>query len=311
MGEESAQGQATKTLPVDAGGRDQRRFAHLIEVATALPLIGAFTVLSWLPVEWASAITGRIVQIIALFTQRHRRAEAALKRHLPELSNKERRRILRAMWDNVGRIFGELPHIDRILDDPDRFSFDGLQQVMHGIAEDCGVVTVTGHFGNWELSPAPSYHLRRRQVSFYRSIKNPLLDAYVRRQRERISTGELVAKSDRSMRRAMEALARGEFIGLMADQREKRGIDVPFLGVDAPTSHAPALLTLRYDAPLLAGIVVRERGVRFRMICRRITFRRTGDREADVRSLTREINDVFSDWVREYPEQWLWSHRRW
>jgi KDO2-lipid IV(A) lauroyltransferase len=234
-----------------------------------------------------------------------------LERFLPHLSKVERRRVLGAMWENIGRIFGELPHLRRILDDPDRFAFEGLPPVMDGIEEDCGVITITGHFGNWELSPAPSYFLKRYQLSFYRTLSNPLLNKYVRRLRERIATGELVPKGGDSLRRGMQALVRGQFIGLMADQRESKGIPVPFMGVEAPTSHAAALLALRYHSPLLAGIVIREKGAKFRMICRRIAVRPSGDRQGDVVAVTAQINDMFGEWIREYPEQWLWTHRRW
>jgi KDO2-lipid IV(A) lauroyltransferase len=277
----------------------------------AIPVIGALMLLACLPVDLASAIPGKIARAVGPLMHRHRRADAALKQFLPHLSETERRRVLGVMWENFGRIFGELPHLKRILDDPDRFAFENFSQVMDGIEEGCGIVTITGHFGNWELSPAPSYFLERFQLSFYRTLNSPPLEKYVRRLRERIATGELVAKGSDNLRRGMQALVRGQFIGLMADQRESKGIMVPFMGVEAPTSHAAALLTVRYGSPLLAGIVIRERGVKFRMICRRIAVERTGDRKADILAVTSQVNHMFGEWIRQYPEQWLWTHRRW
>src|SRR5687768_1335364 len=137
--------------------------------------------LSVLPIAIASAIAGKIVRFFGPFSREHKIGDANLQRFLPHISPDGRREILAGMWENIGRAFGEMPHLDKILNDPTRFSFDGLDNIVAELAEGQGAVTVTGHFGNWELSPAPSYRLGRRQVSFYRKPRNPHLEQFLLR----------------------------------------------------------------------------------------------------------------------------------
>ena len=92
----------------------------------AWPLIGLFKLFSLLSVDLASAVAGKSVRYIGPLLGRNKRAEDNLKQVMPQLSRKERRQILRGMWENIGRIFGEFPHIVEILNDPDRFRFEGI-----------------------------------------------------------------------------------------------------------------------------------------------------------------------------------------
>ncbi len=274
-------------------------------VIAVLALLGA------LPIDMASAIPGKLMRFVGPRMKRHSRVMENLVRFMPELSDEERNRSALTMWENVGRVFGEIPHTRKIIEDPERFRYVGMEEAVHGLAEDMAAVLVSGHFGNWELSLAPSVALGRRQISFYREIKNPVLEKRLKRYRQNICTGELVAKGADSMKRAMEAAKKGSFIGMLVDQRESQGIDAPFLGVDAKTNHAPALLVCRYNIPLLAGCVIREKGAHFRIECMRLPVSLSGDKKADVQAITGQINDLIGGWVKTHPEQWLWSSRRW
>jgi len=272
--------------------------------------IAALTLLSWLPVDLSSAICGKLARIFGPLGRRHARADRALKHFFPHLSADERRQMLAAMWDNIGRVFGEFPHIHRIVRDPERFRIEGVSETSPGVREGTGMVVITGHFGNWELAPGAALRFNRQQANFYRPIDDPLLDRYVRRQRERIST-EMIAKGTRGVAYALKALKRGYFVGMLSDQRESDGIILPFLGEDALTNHGPAVLALRANVPIFAGVAFREKGARFRMICSRLEVDLTGDRSADVVTLTCRMNELFETWLREHPEQWLWTHDRW
>ncbi len=274
-------------------------------------VVSGLAIFSVLPVDVASFIPGKLMRLVGPMTSRHGKTKSILSRFLPGISEAEKQRIALSMWENMGRVIGELPHIRRIIDDPARFRFEGIEEAVAGLDKNTGAVTISGHFGNWELSTAPSYALGRRQVSIYKRIKNPFLDRCLKKYRMKFCTGDLVAKDSNSMRRMMEALKDGHFIGMMVDQREPKGIVVPFLGEPTETNHAPALLVCRYNVPLIAGIIIREKGARFRMICRRVPTEITGDNKIDVPAITAQVNEMFGSWVRAHPDQWLWSDRRW
>ncbi len=285
-----------------------REIKHRLE---AVLIIGVLKALGVMPVDAASAAGGKVMRMIGPRMRRHKRALENIARFLPQLTEVERQNLALEMWENAGRVFGEIPHSKRILDDPARFRYVGLEEAVKGVPENSGGVALSGHCGNWELSPAPSYKMQKPQLSFYRSVNNAILDRALKKYREAICTGELVPKGSDSMKRAMQAVQKGYFIGMLVDQKESQGIEAPFMGVPAMTNHAPALLVCRYNVPLYIGFVVREKGAHFRMECRRVDVELTGDNKADVPAITAKINDILGAWILEHPAQWLWTTRRW
>jgi len=151
----------------------------------------------------------------------------------------------------------------------------------------------------------------QRPVGIYRRINNPFVDRFLLKIRERMYPGGLLLKDGLSAPKLINLIKEGAHVGILCDQRERRGIVVPFLGLPAATMALPALLAHRLDVPLVAGRVIRRPGVRFRFECVTIDLPRTGSLKDDVREGMERINALFSDWIREYPEQWMWTHRRW
>ena len=110
----------------------------------------------------------------------------------------------------------------------------------------------------------------------------------------------------------MSALERGDHVGVLVDQKFRRGINVPFFGHDAPSNPLLAKLARRYDCPVHGARTVRLPNGRFRLeITEELALPRTKDGDIDIRGTTELVNKVVEDWDREYPEQWLWIHRRW
>jgi KDO2-lipid IV(A) lauroyltransferase len=100
-------------------------------------------------------------------------------------------------------------------------------------------------------------------------------------------------------------------MGILADLRENAGIKVPFFGMPAPSTTFPAMVARSLDVPLLVQQTVREPGVRFRFRLETIDVPRTDDRDADIAAATARVQAAFERNIRERPEQWMWSHRRW
>ena len=100
-------------------------------------------------------------------------------------------------------------------------------------------------------------------------------------------------------------------IALLADQRKQRGLDIDFFGHNAPTNPLPALVARRFDVPLLAGRVVRENGVHFRIDAIEIPVARSDDQKQDIRETTIALHRQFEDWIRERPDLWMWAQKRW
>lgn len=282
---------------------------HLLVHAGFLVLVG---LVRCLPIETASNFGGWVSRQIGPRTKRHARAH----RHLAhvfteEKSLAEREAIAMEMWDTMGRIFVETLMIPRLLKEHDRFEMTAAQLALDIRDDGKGAIFVGGHYGNWEIAMFPPTCFGQNPVGIYRRIENPYTDRYLQRLRSRLYPGGMLLKDGLSAPKLIELLKKGAHIGILCDQRERRGIVLPFLGQPAPTMGLPALLAHRLKVPLVAGRVIRLPGVRFRFECYTVELDTAAPLKDAVNDAMGSINDLLSDWIREYPGQWMWTHRRW
>jgi KDO2-lipid IV(A) lauroyltransferase len=265
-----------------------------------------------LPLDCASALGGALGRWIGPRLGITKRARTNLRDAMPELSEAETAAIIRGMWDNLGRVAFEYPHLRRIeVFAPDgRVETSGLEHLDRALAAKRKVIMFSGHIANWEIAALAGGQYGIDVAQIYRAANNPLVDRMVARLRG--DQGELIPKGAVASRRAVAALRRGGHLSLLADQKLNDGIPVPFFGRDAMTAPALALLALRFDCDVLPVRVERLRGARFRLTVHPpLPVSRSGERDADVAALMLAVNRTLEAWIRERPEQWFWLHRRW
>ena len=285
-------------------------------------LSGAVAALRALGPVRASDLGGLVARSIGPILPVSRVADANLRLAMPELDAAARRRIVRGVWDNLGRTVAELPHVGAIAKNTP--SGPGWEMVgeehLHAQAERGGpAIFVSGHLGNWEMMPPVVATYGMRMHSMYRAPSNQavgdlLLDLRRRAMGlDRQATPTLLLpKGAAGARRAVRHMARGGYLGLLVDQKMNDGIEAAFFGRPAMTATALAALALRFRCPVIPGHVERLGPARFRLICEApLTLPDTGDLRADQLSLTRTVNLILEGWIRERPEGWLWLHRRW
>lgn len=285
------------------------RWNHRLEAAIAAFAGG---VLGLLPLDWASALGGAMGRWIGPRLGITKRARANLHDTMPELSRADTDAIVRGMWDNLGRVVFEYPHLRKIkVFAPDgRVETHGLEHLDRALAAQRKVIMFSGHIGNWEIAALAGGQYGIDVAQIYRAANNPIVDRMVARLRG--DQGELIPKGAVASRRAVAALRRGGHLSLLADQKLNDGIPVPFFGRDAMTAPALALLALRFDCDVLPVRVERLHGARFRLtVYPPLPKPQTGDNGADVAALMLEVNRTLEAWIRERPEQWFWLHRRW
>ncbi len=266
-----------------------------------------------LPVGAASAIGGWLGRTFGPMLPVHRRAARNIARAMPELSPSELRRVVKGMWDNIGRVMGEYPHIDRITNDPGqgRVEIAGMEHVAALRDTPGAVILFAGHFANWELYTLSLAKLGLPYTHIYRIPNNPYVERLMHRLR-RLDPDEIAAKGAGGARKAIEVLRAGRRLGILIDQKMNDGIAVPFFGRPAMTAPALAQLAMRFDCPVVPVQLERLAGCRFRLTFHApLEITRTGDRQADVLAVMIQVNRALEDWVRARPEQWLWLHRRW
>ncbi len=264
----------------------------------------------------ASNLGGAVARTIGPWLPVSGVADANLRAALPELDSVERQRLIRGVWDNLGRTTAELPHVAalrRTVAGPG-WEIDG-EDFARGMASHPGpVIMISAHFGNWEILPAVGAAFGMRMGLFYRAARNPLVDRLIVDLRNRASGGAMpqFPKGAAGARAAFGFLRNGGMLGLLVDQKMNDGIAAPFFGRIAMTASAAAAFALRFDCPVMPVRVERLGPARLRVVCEEpIVTRPTGDRQADILNLTTQMNACVERWVRARPEQWLWLHRRW
>jgi KDO2-lipid IV(A) lauroyltransferase len=290
---------------------------HVVHPLQAALAYAAYGVLRCVPIDVASAIGAWAARTIGMRIGATRHGDRNLQLVMPELTAKERRRILTGMWDNLGRVLGEYPHLRALgrkeTRRADRITVDGIENYHAARADGRPVIMALAHFGNWEAGPIVATRHGAPLTIFVRPLNNRLVDRLVRGVRLSLGTGLLEKRmAGNDARRALGLLRNGGVLGVMVDQRYTGGLKVPFIGQDALTSPAAVEMAYHFNCALLPMRVERTRGARYRaVIDPPLDIPRTGDRKADVEEGVIRLNRVVEAWIRARPEQWLWLHKRW
>lgn len=298
--------------------RPPSRFKRLLHHFEAALLYLVFVLARALPVDWASALGGWIARSIGPWLPVSRVGRDNLRRAFPEMPDAEIERVLRGVWDNLGRFMAEYPHLHRLWDfDPDnpgkkgRVEVVGAEHFMN--LRDDGVpgLIFSAHFGNWELLPVGARRHDLPVAVLFRPPNNPFAARLVRKIRGAVM-GELLRSGIQGIIGAVKVLEQGGHVGMLVDQHFRRGIAVNFFGRPVRTATAFARLARRFDCPVHGARVERLHGARFRVtVSPPLELPRTDDPRADVAAITQQITTMIEGWVRERPDQWLWLHRRW
>ncbi|WP_237481576.1 lysophospholipid acyltransferase family protein [Lichenibacterium dinghuense] len=263
-----------------------------------------------LGLERASAASGAIWRVAAPRSKRHRRALNHLALALPDMDAARRESVVRAMWENLGRTFAEAFFLSEIAGSP-RVTFENQEAFDEWRAWPGGKVACAAHLANWELTIAPATLSGLQPWSIYKRLRNPLVDDDVHALRRGLYTGGLVPKEAGVPRQFLRVIRDGGTVGLLTDLRDGAGALVPFFGRPAHTTTFPALLALSAGSPILVSCMRRVGGVRFVQSYALVRMPDSGDRKADLLTVTAEVQAVFEGFIRRWPEQWMWAHKRW
>ena len=287
-----------------------RRVAHPLEALLALAACALFRAL---PVDAASSLGAWIGRTVGPFLPGTRRARRNLERAFPEKSDAEIAAVIRGMWDNLGRVMAEYPHLDSIGDagPGGRVEVAGAEHIQAMRDDGRAGILVSGHCANWEVPSVVARKMGIELALVYRAPNNPRVARLLVGLRGAAS-GTHIPKGQEGARALVRHLARNGHAGLLIDQKMNDGIPVPFFGRDAMTAPAAAQLALRFGIPLCPARIERLDDARFRItVLPPMEPPDSGDRNADVRILMERLNALLEQWIRERPAEWLWLHRRW
>lgn len=284
-----------------------------LEYAAAWPFI---KMLGVLPRPIARGFAIAISRLFYLFHVRLRRVGMRnLAMVFPEKSIQERERILRGEFVSLGRQLAELCQFPRYTPEnvEEVVVYDGLENYELAYSRGKGVLFLTAHFGGWELSAfAHSLHGHPLNIVM-RPMDNPYLDRML--QKYRTMHGNRVVPKDDFVRGLLAAMKAGETVGILMDTNmtPPQGVFVDFFAIPACTASGLARIALRTDAAVVPGFTIwdESRGKYRLRFDPALDLIRTGNLEADIIANTQMFTKVIEHYVRKYPEQWLWVHRRW
>jgi KDO2-lipid IV(A) lauroyltransferase len=285
-------------------------YAEYYAVRAALGTIGVF------PLAWSMRI-GEAVSILPYKLAKRLRFVGFrnLELALPEFSHKEHEEILRGSFKSMGRQLGIFSHLGSLSAKQVREFIDveGIEYCRQDAGQKRGKFIFTAHFGAWELS-----HLAMTARGFpmnvvARRADNPLIDDLVENMRTALGSRTIDKKT--SARTMFRLLQNEEIIGILVDlnTQEHEGIFVDFFGLASSTTSGLAKLALRTDAAVLPGFAVWQKDKKRYVlkICEPLEIPVGGDTEENVRILTQAMTARIEEFVRTYPDQWMWIHKRW
>ena len=233
----------------------------------------------------------------------------------PEKSRRERARILRGVFTSFGRQVAEVclfpkytrENISKVV------VYDGFENFERALARRKGVLFLTAHLGGWELS-AFAHSLQGYPLHVVmRPLDNPYLDRLTRQYRT--MHGNSMVDKDDFVRGLLSAMKAGETVGILMDTNmtPPQGVFVDFFGIPACTASGLARIALRTEAAVVPGFTIWDPALRkYRLrFDPEVKLIRTGNDDADAVANTALFTKIIEDYVRRYPDQWLWVHRRW
>ena len=265
-----------------------------------------------LPVDTASDVGAVLVRTLGPLTGVRKIVDRNIRVAFPEMNEAERAALMRAQWEHLGRYFAEFMMYDRLTSASGRIEVIGAERLAAIAKDSIPTVFVSGHLSNFEIMAAVILDAGVRCQVTYSAANNPYFDARMLRSRRQYGASLFAPKGTDGSRELLQAMNRGESVALMNDQKFNRGVAAPFFGHLAHTASGPTRLALRGNGILQPLSVQRIKVARFRVVVHEpIVLERTNDRAADLEAGVRQVNAFVEARVRERPEEWWWTHKRW
>lgn len=266
--------------------------------------------LAWTPRPLAERLARLYTGLLDLALPRLRRvARRNLALAFPESSPSERERIIDGVFRSLARLLVALARFPRIgrRNVSQWIRYEGFEHFEEGLRRGRGVLFATAHLGNWELSAYAHGLMAAPMHVVVRPLDNPKIDALVERLRT-LGGNRVIQKKDFA-RAILRALGRNEAVGILIDQNSSldEGAFVDFFGVPACANLGFAKIAAHSGATVIPGFALWLESERRYVLRFYPPVEMTGDAWADTQRLQKIIEGV----IRQFPDQWLWIHRRW
>jgi len=276
---------------------------YMLEAVLMGTLMALFRLM---PLDVASATGGAIGRAIGPRLAASRKALRNIGETLPQTSEDERKKIIAGMWENLGRVVAEYPHLREI--GRDRATFVCSDTVKEILAGKKPCMMISCHISNWEIGSASLSEQYDIPLDLtYRAPNNPYVDKMLQNARSLDGKVRGYAKSRSGGQDIIRAMREGRSIAILIDQKYNEGVAVPFFGRPAMTNPVFVQLARKFGYPVIPAQLERTDGANFTITLHDPLIFEGRETEAIIA----QAHTHLEEWIRKRPEQWLWLHRRW
>jgi KDO2-lipid IV(A) lauroyltransferase len=297
-----------------------RRFKPLLDKTAGALTVGLLGAIRHTDRRRMANFAGALMRKIGPLFKEHRIGREQLRAAFPEKSDAEIEAILGGVWDNLGRIAVEFAHLDDFCVEgfgrptPDVITYPPESKERYDWITKSGKATIgfAAHLANWELPGVGAKLIGAKSAVLYRRPNIGAVNDVIVKLREPLM-GELIPTGLDAPVRLARLLQSGIHVGMLADQHYSKGVEVTFFGRRCLANPLIAMLARQTELPIYGMRVVRkEDGNSFwGEVSDPVEPVRDAGGRVDIKGTTQAITTVIEGWIRQYPEQWLWLHRRW
>lgn len=243
-------------------------------------------------------------------------ARQNLKNCFPEKSDKEIRSLAKRVFINQGKNFFEFINLNKLNKDnvSTVVNFTGAEDFKAVYSQNKGVLMIAAHFSNWELLGVAIAQNGFPLSVIARKLYIEELDELLIQSRESMGMKIIRRGLNDSPMGILRALKKNHCLAMLIDQNIKSvpGVYVDFFGKKALTPSGLAALALKTGAPVVSGMIIREKDDTFKVeMSKQVELIKTGNEEQDLIKNTQLFTNIIESYIRKYPEQWVWFHKRW
>jgi Kdo2-lipid IVA lauroyltransferase/acyltransferase len=262
---------------------------------------------------------GRITRLIGPLMREQKIGRANLTAAFPEKPPEEIEAILAGVWDNLGRVGAEFAHLDHVWEydraHPEKSRIE-IEERTHELFAQLRLdgkpaLIFAAHLGNWELPALAAVAHGLDAAILYRRPNIASADRIIQEMRS-VKMGTLIPAGRDAPLRLAEALQKGQHVAMLVDQYLAGGVEVTFFGRKTRANPMLARLLRQVECPVHGVRIIRLPGHRFRAeLSEEVAPVREASGVIDIQGTMQAVTSVVEGWIREYPDQWLWLHRRW
>ena len=225
-----------------------------------------------------------------------------------DISNNEKKEIIYEMWKNYGKTFIEYVFLDKFKKGNSHIILNGEENLSEIIENKKQAIFISGHFANFELMSMEISKKKINLATIYRPLNNFFLNPLMEYLRRKYICKNQIKKGLKGVRDAIEFIKNDSSIALMIDQRVSEGEQINFFNEPALTTTLPAQLAKKFDLPIIPVFIKRSKDDLFSI---RFLKKIEPDKYENKMDLTKKLNEVLEEMIKENPGQWIWTHNRW